>query len=724
MSEFTTIGSAPVRPDISDGSGINSPELSTKTLKPKKRAISDVEHVFILIGNLEQSRREQNAKNGRIQAKRNSERPYSDAELKAEGLGYKSNFSTKPLSTTISKVASRLTKAIQAARYLTSSELPDSVPDAKKKTELFRRSFTNLVRKWPGWYNFINQVADEDSTFGWASNVWLDTQSWKPVFFRQDRAFFPDGTGQSVDTVQVGVFKQYLLPHELAEFIQTRDAAETAGWDVDNVVESINNAKPTPLSGNSGTPQSESRRYEDAIRESSVSYSMVSGAKQIELWHLFATEIDGKVSHYIADAASRKLLFEKLDQYKSVDDCIALFSYEQSQTLMGSKGIGREIYEMANVLDRARNEVVDRLQLSGKVWLTSDENKVNRVRLTVVGNAVVVPRGYEPLANVKVEAGVTEFLALNDLLTQLLDQIAGGVSPRPYRDAERVTKAEIDLLASREEEKRDDITTRFVCQAGSMLSTMQRRAYSSDTSDEDAKTEREKLLQYMSEEELKELAEQPALKTIDDYTQMEAQKYVLFAQEKRNDPLYDHRKLERKSASVLFDAEFAEDVLLPENDPTVAAEQARQQLSEDLLLVVGTDVPVSPRDNHLIHIEVLKREFVVVVQAAAGGDARALETCTVWLKHWERHLQAAMLGADKEALKPLVEELKATAKQIGELQGEAEAKAQQAQAVQQQLQGQLPPQAQAAAGQPPAADVPLAAAPSPELAPAPVAPTG
>lgn len=706
-------GQAPVNEQIPTNGGINT-QMDPKTLKPKRRAISDVQHIFSLIGMLEHARRSQNEKNGRIQAKLNSERPYSDEQLKSEGLGYKSNFSTKPLLTTVGKVAARLSKSVQAARYLTASELPDSVPDAKKKTELFRREFTNLVRRWPGWGDLLNKVAHENSTFGWATVGWLDRFDWRPVFFRQDRAFIPDGTGQAVDSVQVACFRQFLLPHELAAFIEDRSAAEDAGWDVKNVVDAISNAQPPSIPGSSTAPYTDTRRYEDAIRESTVSLSLVSGAKQIEVWHVFAVEMDGKISHYVADNASHKLLFEQLDQYPSIDDAVAVFSYEQAETLMGSKGIGREVYEMAGVLDRARNEVVDRLQLSGKVWLTADENKISRVKLTVLGNVVVVPRGFEPLQNVKVDAGVQEFIALDNLMTQLLDQIAGGVTPRPPRDAERVTAKEVDVYASREEEKRDDITARFVTQCGAMLSTMQRRAYSSDTVDELAKKSREKLLQYMSKEELKELSEQPALRTIEDYTQLEAQRYVLFAQEKRNDPLYDHKKLEKRAATVLFDAEFAEEVLLPDNDPAVLAEQARGQMSEDQLLAAGKEVPVSPRDNHIIHIEVLKQDFAQVAQAAAQGDIQALQVAEVWLKHWEAHLQAAMLTADKAQLQPYVDELKAVAKQIGEIQGEVQAQAEQAQA-----QAGLPPSAPAQEA-PPAAD--LAAAPSPELAPAPVAP--
>lgn len=700
---------------------MNSPELKPSGIgKPGQRSITDSSQIFNIIGSLQEARKSQNEKNGRIQGKINSERPYDEAQLKAEGLGYKSNFSTKPLSTTVGKVASRLTKAVQSARYLTSAELPDSIPDAKKKTELFRQEITNCLRRWDGWYNFLNEVATEDSTFGWAVLTWLDTQSWRPVFFRQDCAFLPDGTKHNVGSLQFAAFKQYVMPHELAGLVRGENGtakdlerAEAAGWNIAETMESINNARPPSIPSAKSAPYTDFRRYEDALRESSVTLSLTSGAKQIFLWHVFVTEIDGKISHYIGNGDSQKLLFEKDDRFKRVEDCVAFLSYEQGNgLLMGSKGIGREVYELAGIVDRARNETVDRMQMSGKLIITMPENKISRFELTVVGNTVLLPEG-AVLSQNKIESGIKEFLSLDQLLTSLLDQIAGGVTPRAF-EGERVTKAEVDLYASREEEKRDDITTRFVTQLGAAITTMQRRIVSKDVSEEDAKQVREKLLRHMTQEELEELANQPALRTVEDYTMSDAQKMVLLAQESRNDPLYDHRKMERRKLSVLFDADFADEVLLPDNDPAATAEQVREQLLENLILAKGIPVPVSPRDNHLIHIQVLKQTAMPLAQKAGGGDPEAIKILETIVKHWGDHFNfLAESAVDKGVLAQMKKELEGVAKHVGELQAEAQAKAQ-------AKAGAAPAAApgDAAPGAPP-----LAAAPSPPLAPAPVAPS-
>lgn len=683
-------GSANIDEKSPTGAGINTPDLSTKTLKPGRRAITDVGHLFLIIANLIEGRKSQSEKNGRIAAKINSERPYIDATLDSEGLGYKSNFSTKPMSTTIAKVSSRLVKAIQSARYLTAAQLPDSVEGGKAKSEMFRNEITNLIRRWDEWFDFISLIAAEDSTYGWAAAAWLDNQSWHPKAYRQDEAFFPDGTGHSVGTVQVVCLRRFLQMHELAEMITDRDAAVTAGWDIDNTVESINNARPPGLPGTGSGTHEDARRYEDAIRESSVSLTLVNGSKQIEVYDVFATEIDGQVSHYMVDNNTKKLLFEKEDRYEDIQTCLSLFSYEQSNgKLMGSKGVGREIYEIAGVLDRARNEAVDRMQMSGKIIISGPESQIDRFKLTSLGNVAIIPEGFA-ISQTKIEADVEGFIALEQLLQSLLDGIAGSVTPKQL-PGERVTATQVNLVAEREEEKRDDRDTRFIIQIANTVTTITRRAMSGECTDKDAKLVREKLLGAMPKAEFDILLGQPALRTIEDFTELDSQKIVAFAAEHKGDPRYNQQKLALQSAAALIDAEFAADIVLPENDPTVTAEQSRQQEIENLLFKNGRPASVSPRDDHNTHIVVLKDALGSMVPGAVKGDLQALQIAPAFLQHWADHLSAAEAsGVDKKLLAQSEAELQGLSKQIGELQAHAEA-TMQAQATGRPTPPPLPP---------------------------------
>ncbi len=669
-------GSAQLNENSPTGVGINTPELSVTTLKPKRRAISDVNHLFLILGNLQMARRAQNEKNGRIASKINAERPYEDSKLDSEGLGYKSNFSTKPLSTTCNKVASRLVKAVQSARYLTAVELPDSIPEAREKTDLFRSEVTNLIRRWDGWFDFLNLLASEDSVYGWSAVSCLDEGSWKPRAYRQDDFLVPDGTRNSVETVQVVFMRRFVQMHELAEMISDKDSAEKAGWNISNTVESINSARPPSIPAANTAPYTDSRRYEDAIRESSVSLTLVNGAKQIEAWDVFAIEIDGQVSQYMIDNNTRKLLFEKEDRYKRVPDCLALFSYEQGNgKLLGSKGVGREIYEIAGALDRARNEAIDRLQMSGKIIVSGPEGQIDRFKLSVIGNVAIIPEGFS-ISQTKIESGIKEFVELDQMLTALLDEIAGSVTPKQL-PGERVTATQVNVFSAREEERRDERDTRFIMQlANGVVGMMIRRAMSAEQEDEDAKRVREKLLARMPKEEFDMLVNMAPVRTIEDLTEFDAQRVALFAQEVRGDPLYDQEKLAHRRATAVLNSEFANEVILPVPDPTVTAEQTRMQEMENLLLAAMRPVAVSPRDNHLLHIQTLKGGLSLIAPEAAKGDPKALAVFPGFLKHWAEHLSAAEAGGTKkEELAPLQQELEAVAKQLGELQAHAQASA-------------------------------------------------
>jgi hypothetical protein len=99
-----------------------------------------------------------------------------------------------------------------------------------------------------------------------------------------------------------------------------------------------------------------------------------------------------------------------------------------------------------------------------------------------------------------------------------------------------------------------------------------------------------------------------------------------------------------------MDSEFAGRVLLPENDPTEEAEQQRMQNLEIMLLSHGQAVPVSPRDNHLIHLTVLMPAAEQTAQQMLQGHfpTEVLETMVAHIN--EHYSQAIQQGVKKEAL--------------------------------------------------------------------------
>lgn len=643
-------GDAPNSPDLKAGEGAHTP------------ALTSIGQAVALVKGLQSEARDRNIKNARIQEKYNAERPYDPGRLASDGLSWKANFTTKPLGTLIDKVVPRFTTAVRNMRYLTASALPERYPDAAKKTELFRTEVTKTVRQHEDWDELMSNVAQENALFGFAALGWLDTTSWFPSFYRQDHFLVPQGTKHTARSAQVVALKESYLIHQMFDLISNRDAAKIAGWDVNNVVEAINSATPDDRRSQQSDPE---RMYADLSRESNVINSFF-GAKTVEVWHVLIAEVDGFITHVAFDAKSDKQLFWKSKQFPSMSDAAAFFSFQHGNgKLQGSKGIGRELYNMAGILDKSRNEVVDRLQLSGKLVLTCEERDIKRFRMSVVGNAILIASGYA-VQQQKIDGGVEPFFALDRFLTEILDQVAGSTSPK-LQEGERVTKAAVELNAAREEERRDAVIERFLTQFARLMSTIQRRLCSEGAIDSAAKNLQEVLLKHMTREELNYLSQQPAVAAIQDYSENERQRIIMVAQEARGNPLYNQYELERRSLEAKVSPDFAKGVLLAQNDPTESNENARQQKMEMLLLEEGQECEVSPRDNHLVHLQILQEVGAPLIQQAVDNPT-AVPLLHSLAAHATQHLLMVEQAGMKEESAPYRQWLQELGKALQKLE--------------------------------------------------------
>lgn len=654
------------------GGLIQSPELD-ESGKPTQRAIADVTMAKDIVSTLIAANRKRQLINNRILAKYNAERPYDQAKLTNEGLGWRSNFTTKPLPQMIEKVAPRFEEAVDGLKYFTNSSLDSEWDNATEKTEIFQREVTKTIRSRKGWKTLVSDIALDNALFGHTVAAWLDEFCWMPHHFSQDESFFPDGTKQSADNAQVAALKEVYLPHELFDYIRDKAAAETVGWDVKATGEAINNASPAQLRERLGASTAAEAWYQNAERELTVGSSYMAGASVINVYTLLVREVTGKVSHYrFADTSnagtkeSLRAIYSKDDRFDNMCDALAFYTFQKgNKKLHGSKGVGRDIYELAGMQDRMRNEVVDRGILSGKTFVQGDFKQLHKFRMSVVGSMVIVPSGWTFLEQ-KVDGNIEPFLKLDAYFSMIVDQLIGAVSPRTFQ-GERVTKAEVDLFAQREEQGKDAKISRFLEQFVDMIGTIQRRLCDKDTTDPDAKALQKILLESMTREEIDELAEQPVAGTVRDLTPNQRQMVAAVVAEKRGNPLYNQRALEIEDLNARVSADFVKKVLLPEEDPTESAEQQRMQLLELSLLSTGQAVPASPRDNHEIHLKVLMPAAEALAGSVLQGKAGTAQFEAV-MNHVSEHYNLALQhGAKKDALKQVADLVKKSGPVLAQL---------------------------------------------------------
>lgn len=660
------------------GGVIQSPAINSAG-KPTQKSIRDIFMARDVIKTVVMAGRNRSIVNSRILAKYNAERPYDAYKLEAEGLGWRSNFTTKPLPGMIEKVAPRFVSAIDGLKYFTNSKLAKKWANASQKTDLFREQITKVIRARKGFRTLIEDIAFDNALFGHTITAWLDEYSWFPKHFKQDESFVADGTKSDTRWAQIVVLKETYLPHELFKQIEDPDAAKDAGFKLENCRTAINLASPNQIRDRLNVGGTLETWYQNALRELTIGASYMAGASVIVVYTLLAREVTGKVSHYRVAGPEMLEIFSRDDRFDSMEECLTFFTFQKGNgTLHGSKGVGRDIYELAGMIDRTRNEVVDRLIMSGKTLVQGDPKRIHTFKMSVIGSTIIIPNGWSVLEQ-KVDGNVDGFLKLDAYFGQIVNQLIGSTSvPQVEGEAFRSPQA-WSLMAEREEEGRDVRITRFMEQFTDLIQTMQYRICSEDTEEDDAKAVQKLLLESMTRAEIKELSKQPVSGTVKDLTPMERQLIATIAGEKKGNPLYNQRQLEVEDLTAKIGADFAEKLLLPDNDPTEHAEQDRQQQLEIMLLTAGQPVPVSPRDNHLIHLNILMPAAEQLAGHIQDGThpTAALEA---FAAHINEHYQQALSHGVKESelgpVKQFVDKIGPVIASLKQLDAQAETHAQ------------------------------------------------
>lgn len=591
----------------------------------------------------------------------------------AAGENWRSNFPTGFLASIVDRVTPAPIKIIEAARYLTSARLSDKDKDGKERTDVsrkseeFQRIITKAIRQWSGWKDHNYASFQEDVLLGGAFSVWLDEDEPWPWAGKLNEVFLPEGTGQNATACQLFSAKKSYLIHEAVDFIKDgRDVAEAAGWDVDAMVETINKAAPNnPIKGDNTSSTTDSRSYEDTVREGTQGQSYETGAKVIETYHLLATEPDtGKVTQYIIDRnGENKVLFMKEDRYKNMEECIVLFTLQPGNgKFYGSKGLGRILVNMHIAIERARNVMFDQFYLAGLMILKTDAAKAPQVQLKVKHPFILVTSDAD-FAKDQLQANVEEFLKLDAKISQLAEMAAGAYIPDAITQAGDTgdkTAEQVRIEASRENEAKIAFLARAWGQKGNEISVMQLRLCKKDSSHPAAKQVYKELEEAgLKEDEIEELANTPASEVVQDLSSVQNQQIGVVAQAYTGNPSIDQQKLLRYAVTAMSTPQIADDLIIPQNDHTIEAEEVRLQILENAAIMSGESVPISPRDKHDIHAKVclseIQRSAPGIVKAVQSDprNSQMLDHINAALIHTQAHVDAMKQGgADPETIKP------------------------------------------------------------------------
>jgi hypothetical protein len=700
--------------ELKDPSPNDSGDIVNPDTLAVRRTFKDATQAHSAYRRLKQQNVERNRKNQLIQKKLNNEPPYAQKRLESMGQNWRSNRPTGFLSTMVSRIQPPFRQVIEQTPTLTYSKYPGQGVDAEQKTKVFREEITKCVRAWRGHDDLVAQVVHENTTFGFTALTWDDVRDWKPEFLRQDYTFFSIETPQEVDATPIWARKRRYQVAELLPVLEDPELSALAGWHIENLVKAINNATPVGRSLNS---DDDARRYEDWFREGSYGASYENDAKYVDLGELLIKEPNGKISRYLFDDKAGDEICTQLDRYNKMSDCLALFAIEiGSGSLMSSRGAGRDLYNTHIAVDKARNLVVDNVYLKGMLLLKKGPTaKAGIPPLVVTHPVAYISEGYEIVPQ-SMPADVEDFLSLDQFISGLAEIQVGTFLPGEAigRSTRQKTASEVNRVAAIEGQIREGILMRWVKQYSKAIERMQRGICHPEhvATAAQLKTALDMARQQVphatwAKREVVDAFEQAGVDTpsflvpfdipphldeeaiscclammernlppsdiilmafstaselVPDNLAQEEAILDLLIQRYTGNPAINQEELMKLDWSRKVGESIANSVILPKDQvEALAIEATRQQIIELQSIVAGEEVPVSPRDNDIVHLQTMSQKLMPLISQAPPG-ALPPELAQPFMKAIQHFLAHADQAEKKGADKKLISQMRAQAK--------------------------------------------------------------
>lgn len=657
--------------DIYDNQGnidINNPEFNDngESKKNKIKAISNAGQALQIAQKLEWQDRDRDIRRSRVLAAYNGASPYSDGALTQRAQAYRYNVSFGFMEGVIGRAIVPYNELTINFKDLTAIEA--NLPDDKLK--VIQAELGKVVEKWGKWPKFISRLNQDLILNGYNTAIFPSDYDPFPVFVAQKDGFTDEGVMNDVNDLQVFIWRKSYMLHELYAKIEDADVAKKAGWNVKNVRQALMGAQADSVWNKSSTTSGTWTAVESLIRDGAL-YASIVGAKLVNVYHVFATEIDGKVTHYITinngvvdlanDDYDEKIeLFKKEDRFDSMRDFLVYFDVETGDgTWHGSKGVGQRVFNTHKAIDKLRCSLLDQAFVSGLTLLQpGDQVSQEDMTLAVFGPFAVIPAGIQIAATTLPAISGTTF-QVDSLLSATSEQRIGDIVPQTssFVTGASKTATEARISAGRQELIARGNLKRYIDPVSQLISIMVRRLLINDSPNAYAKEFQKELKRHgLSDDDLKEIRGARNTGRIDDVLGTTAQNTQIIFGEFRGDPEIDQEKLKRKRIASVLDADAANELMISDKDQTKTIEAQRMQELENTTLQTGVPVPVSARDNHEAHLDVVLEWIGMNVQSQAQQfNEQAIPILKLATAHAASHL--GFLQQDK-VKKPIFDKYK------------------------------------------------------------------
>lgn len=392
-----------------------------------------------------------------VQSMADRQAPYSDEVLRKLGitgitnvnwgdLGIAQQEAEKPFNSVLTSM-SHFGIVPFKRKAINDGIVPES--DAEGMQMVVAEELHRMITEWRDFRFRWKMLAHYFTMWGVGFTYRDDNLDWRWKVSSLQEVKIPRGTQASVNEVDRIFMKVDMTPSDLYAKIRDPEAGKLAGWNEAAIRRSVINAQPKPLETQS--PEAMEAMWKDN--------AVFSGNTNIVIQavHGFVKEVDGTVSHYIADymlnADDAEFLYEKKGEFADMSEFINayLFGVGTNGDFHSIRGNAYNLFPAASALNKLRCKLMDKANDEANTFLSTDNEDAT------IDN-MIVPRGpyFQLSTGVNFVERSTPPVAGNlvpaiSAANEVFRQQSSGMAPRATSQGEQGQKTKYEL------QRRDEI---------------------------------------------------------------------------------------------------------------------------------------------------------------------------------------------------------------------------------------------------------------------------
>lgn len=320
--------------------------------------------------------------------------PDTDAQLRADGLGWAANVDWGGMEASVDEAVSPLVNLMMQPDTFVRFHSRARVPGLSAGLEALARADTEMLRDWPELPYQSQLMLHHRVSFGLGIFHWPTPHGWHFQALHPANLIVPERAPLNPEKWSWAAIKTEFEIADLVAKLADPEAARAQGWKLGAIRRALE--KYRHGEGNRWPADRDVEAIVHGFCQGN-SWGVFDDSVTIKGYILYVREFDGTVSeHWLTNQDGTDFLFQREKRHRRMSHMIALFPHGLGDGFLTRlRGLGVKLLPYHDMENRTLNHTIDVTWLSSNLMLKGGQDHMNRLPEMVIGPVTLVPDDFD-----------------------------------------------------------------------------------------------------------------------------------------------------------------------------------------------------------------------------------------------------------------------------------------------------------------------------------------